>query len=451
MGVWERSPKSKEIATLHPGLQQEYHDALKDFTPEDVIGSPYSIFYYHVDSHLGGAEGLAAFRMQLMGRDKFLILDYVPNHVSVDHLWTLDKSDIFIKGSLTDLNNHPDDFFSNYDMIYAHGRDPYFPPWTDTVQINAFASEARLRAINTLLGIAEQCDGVRCDMAMLMTNDTFNRTWGTRAGSIPDTEFWEEVIPAIKKETPNFIFIAEVYWDMEWNLQQQGFNYCYDKRLYERMIRENSQSLNEHFQADIEYQKKLLRFIENHDEQRAASVLGDERSRAAAIITMTLPGARLVHEGQLQGHKIKTPVQLRRRPVEDDEEELYQFYQRLLTAAPDRLLGEGSWTLCKVESLSEYDHTSLNLIAYQWRIPERRQLTIVNFSPFFARAHIKINDIDYGTEEWTFSDILNHKVYYYKGEDLDFNGLYVDLGPWRGHIFEIRKRMETELFEDPDF
>ena len=451
MGVWERSPKSKEIATLHPDLQQEYHDALNDFTQEDVIGSPYSIFYYHVDSHLGGAEGLAAFRMQLMGRDKFLILDYVPNHVSVDHIWTLDKSDIFIKGNLEDLNSHSNEFFSSYDMIYAHGRDPYFPPWTDTAQINAFSSEARLRAINTLLGIAEQCDGVRCDMAMLMTNNVFSRTWGKRAGPIPEKEFWDEVIPATKEKAPNFIFLAEVYWNMEWNLQQQGFNYCYDKRLYECMARENAQSLNEHIQADLEFQGKLLRFIENHDEQRAINVFGRERSQAAAIITMTLPGARLIHEGQLQGHKIKVPVQLRRRPVEENDEDFYDFYQRLLTAAPDRLLSEGSWALCRIESLSEYDHTNLNLIAYQWWTKDRRQLTIVNFSPFFARAHVRIAGIDYGMDEWTFSDILNHKVYYYKGEDLTFNGLYIDLGAWRGHIFEIRKKMERELYDDPYF
>ncbi len=451
MGVWERSPKSKEIATLHPDLQQEYQDALSDFTPEDVIGSPYSIFYYHVDSRLGGTEGLAAFRMQLMGRDKFLILDYVPNHMSIDHLWTLDKSDIFITGTSEDLIAHPNEYFSSYDVIYAHGRDPYFPPWTDTVQINAFSSEARLRAINMLLGIAEQCDGVRCDMAMLMTNDVFSRTWGKRAGAPLEIEFWEHVIPEIKKEAPNFIFLAEVYWNMEWNLQQQGFEYCYDKRLYERMARENAQSINSHIQANLEFQEKLLRFIENHDEQRAISAFGKERSQAAAIIVLTLPGARLVHEGQLKGHKIKIPVQLRRRPVENDDEDLYEFYQRLLMAAPDRLLGEGSWAPCKVEALSEYDHTDLNLIAYQWWTSDRRQLTIVNFSPYFARAHVRIDGIDYGTDEWTFSDILNHKVYYYKGEDLDFNGLYIDLGAWRGHIFEIRKKTEREIYEDPDF
>ncbi len=445
MGVWDRSPKSKEIASLHPGLQQEYRDALVDFTREDVIGSPYSVFNYHVDSRLGGSDGLTTFRMQLMDRDKFLILDYVPNHMSVDHFWTMDKSDIFIKGTIEDLNQNPNEYFSNYDTVYAHGRDPYFPPWTDTVQINAFSSEARLQAISTLHDIAEQCDCVRCDMAMLMTNEVFSRTWGTRAGPIPDTEFWEEIIPAIRKEYPNFLFIAEVYWEMEWNLQQQGFNYCYDKRLYERMAHENAQSINEHIRADLEFQNKLLRFIENHDEQRAVTVFGEERSRAAAIITLTLPGARLIHENQMLGHKIKIPVQLKRRPEEIDNEELNEFYQRLLKAAPERLLSEGNWAFCRADPLSEYDHTNINLITYQWWTNERRQLTIVNFSPSFSRAHVKIDGINYGSDEWTFTDILNHKVYSYKGEDLDHNGLYVDLGSWRGHIFEIQKKSEKDV------
>jgi hypothetical protein len=181
---------------------------------------------------------------------------------------------------------------------------------------------------------------------------------------------------------------------MEWKLQQQGFNYCYDKTLYKRMAHENAQSINEHIQAELKFQNKLLRFIENHDEQRAINVFGEDRSRAAAIIALTLPGARLIHENQMKGHEIKIPVQLKRRPVEINNEDLYEFYQRLLIAAPDRILSEGTWTLCKIEHLSEYDNSNLNLIAYQWLTNERRQLTVVNFSPFFARGHVRISGIN---------------------------------------------------------
>ncbi|MFX1273916.1 MAG: alpha-amylase family glycosyl hydrolase [Promethearchaeota archaeon] len=451
MGVWERSPKGREIALNHPDLQAEYHNALNDFTPEDVVGSPYSVFYYHVDSHLGGSEGLAAFRMQLMGRDKFLILDYVPNHVSVDHIWTLEKSNMFITGTKDDLIEHSNEFFTSYDIVYAHGRDPYFPPWTDTVQINAFSPVAREKAIKTLINIASKCDGVRCDMAMLVTNEVFSNIWGERAGPIPKREFWEEIIQEVQNEYPHFIFLAEVYWDMEWKLQQQGFNFCYDKKLYERLTHEDINSVKAHLNADWDYQKKLLRFIENHDEERAYKIFGQRRSQVAAVIALTLPGARLIHEGQMKGSKIKVPVQLGRKPLENDNVELFDFYQRLLKAAPDRVLGEGEWSLCEVEPLTDYDQSYLNLIAYQWNTSQRCQLIVVNYSPFFGRAHVRLKKIDYGPFDWIFIDTLNHKTYTYNGKDLEYYGIYVDLNSWSAHIFEVRKKVSREDYADITF
>ncbi len=183
MGVWERSPIGREIAMNHEGLQEEYRKALRYYSTQDVVGSPYSVYYYHVSSHLGGPDDLKSFRDELKARDLLLILDYIPNHVSIDHLWTLEKSDVFIRGTLEELMTKPYDYFSIGNTVYAHGRDPNFPPWTDTVQINAFSTEARSKAVNTLLSIAEQCDGVRSDMAMLMTNSVFSKTWGEKAGS----------------------------------------------------------------------------------------------------------------------------------------------------------------------------------------------------------------------------------------------------------------------------
>ena len=83
--------------------------------------------------------------------------------------------------------------------------------------------------------IADQCDGVRCDMAMLMMNDVFARTWGARVGPAPDADYWPTVIAAVRGTHPGFLFLAEAYWDLEWALHQQGFDYCYDKRLYDRL------------------------------------------------------------------------------------------------------------------------------------------------------------------------------------------------------------------------
>ena len=438
MGVWERSPASKRIALEHPDLQNEYHRALSDFRDEDVIGSPYSVYYYHVDKNIGGIEGLKEVRKQLTERGIRLILDYVPNHVSIDSLWTLEKN-LFIEGTVDDLISHAYDFFSISDKVYAHGKDPNFPAWTDTIQINAFSKEARQKSLNTLLQIAELCDGVRCDMAMLMTNDVFKRTWGDKVGPKPETEFWEEIIPIVKERFPNFLFIAEVYWDMEWALQQQGFDFCYDKRLYERLIHGNAQTIKTHLNAEWDYQSKLVRFIENHDERRAISVFGEERSRAAAIIALTLPGARLIHEGQMYGYKIKLPVQLGRRESEEINKSLLDFYRNLLKIVTDKGFGKENWDMCEIKPIEISDSSYTNIISYFWGINSLYRVIVVNYSPNPAKAHIKINQLNYGSNDWKFSDLLTQKEYVYKGDDLNKYGLYVDLSAWNGHIFDIKR------------
>ena len=438
MGVWERSPQGREIAINHPDLQEEYRQALRYYSTDDVVGSPYAVHYYHIDPNLGSEKGLAFFRKQLADRGLLLLLDYVPNHVAIDHMWTLEKSDAFIEGTFEEQISNPDDFFSVGGKVYAHGRDPYFPPWSDTVQINAFSPDARLKAINTLLNIAEKCDGVRCDMAMLMTNDVFKKTWGNRVGTPPEKEFWRDVIPSVKEKSPNFKFIAEVYWDMERELQQQGFDYCYDKGFYERLAQEDAPSIRSHLEADINYQSKLVRFIENHDEQRAYNIFGEKRSRAAAIIILTVPGATLIHEGQMKGHNVKLPVQLRRRPMEVDNTEIMEFYQNLLKIVKGEELEKGQWELCKIEPVSN-DNSYENLIAYTWSFVDKNILIVVNFSTYLTQGHVRIKGIRYGSNEWTFRDLLTEEKYTYKGKDLDLHGLYVDLDAWRGHIFDIKR------------
>jgi hypothetical protein len=440
MGVWERSPRSRDIALQDEGLQKEFKKALRYFNTNDVVGSPYAIYYYHVDSHLGGLEGFSKFRTDLQKRGILIILDYVPNHVAIDHLWTLEKSDVFVKGTTNDLITKPFDFFSVGKAVYAHGKDPNFPPWTDTVQINAFSKEAREKAIKTVLSIAEHCDGVRCDMAMLMTNEIFSRTWGDRVGSAPEKEFWEEIIPAVKRKFPNFKFIAEVYWDMEYSLQQQGFDFCYDKRLYERLVNDDAQKVKDHLKGDWAYEKKLLRFIENHDEPRAVTVFGEEASKAAATIVLSLPGARLIYDNQMHGYEIMVPIQLGRGPIEEDKTDITIFYDNLLKAIPGREFNESSWDFCEVSPIEPGDSSYNNIISYIWKNNSDILMIVVNYSLIRSKAHIKINSFNYEPGDWIFEDLLAHKKYVYQSKNLNEYGLFVELSPWQSHIFKIEKK-----------
>ena len=215
------------------------------------------------------------------------------------------------------------------------------------LQLNAFQPGLRQAVIGTLSDLADQCDGVRCDMAMLVINAVFERTWGNRAGAPPAAEYWVDVITALKKAWPGFLFVAEAYWDLEWELQQQGFDYCYDKRLYDRLERDTAESVRLHLRADLDYQGKLVRFIENHDEPRARSVFSPEKERSAAVVIATIPGAKLFHEGQLEGRKVRLPVFLGRRPAETADPGLAVFYRTLLRVASSGGLRNGRWQQCE--------------------------------------------------------------------------------------------------------
>jgi glycosidase len=400
------------------------------------VGSPYSVHRYHADERLGGATGLATARQSLAGRGIRLILDFVPNHVAADHPWVNEHPEYFIQGNGVDLARSPEEFFVSGGKIIACGRDPFFPSWTDTAQLNAFHPGLRGAAAETLLDIARQCDGVRCDMAMLFIHDIFEETWKERAGTRPDEEFWEHIIGSVRMNCPEFVFIAEAYWDREWDLQQQGFDFCYDKRLYDRLTHGNAESVRLHLLADIHYQNRLIRFLENHDEPRAASIPAAERNRAAAVITSTLPGAKLFHEGQFEGRRIRVPVQLGRRPAETADLECRAFYGRLLSLVRSGPLREGEWFLCETSGWPD-NQSHRNLIAWCWRKPEERTLVVVNDSDQQSAGRVRIPWDELKGRTWTLADALSDVEYERAGEEMVDPGLFVDLRPFGFHVLRL--------------
>ena len=436
MGVWQRSPAGIAIANRNQNLLADFRRALADFRPEDNVGSPYCVRSYVVDDRLGGPTGLARARNELAKRGLRLILDFVPNHVAPDHSWANDHPEYFIQGTADDLRNHPDSFIQIDKAVIACGRDPYFPPWPDVLQLNAFQAGLRKAVVETLSDMAHQCDGVRCDMAMLLLSSVFERTWGGRAGAIPATEYWDDVIPAVQRANRDFLFIAEAYWDLEWELQQHGFDFCYDKRLYDRLEHENAESVRLHLCADPAYQTKLLRFLENHDEPRAASAFSPRKERAAAVVTSTLRGARMFHEGQFEGRKVRLPVFLGRRPNEPPDKGLEDFYRRLLAAIDNPAFRQGDWRLC--ERTGWPDNSSFqNIVAWTWRLYNDRWLIVVNLSDSACQALAKLGFDDLAGGQWLLRDLLSGVSYERAGNEMSSEGLYVDLGPWAYHFLRF--------------
>lgn len=439
MGVWERSPAGIAIANRNQNLLADFRRALPDFEAGDNVGSPYCVRRYVVDGHLGGPAGLASARSELSARGMRLLLDFVPNHVAPDHPWAPSHPEYFIHGTAEDAANDPASYIQMDGRVYACGRDPFFPAWPDVLQLNAFDPALRQEVRTTLCGIAGQCDGVRCDMSMLVLNDVFERTWGDRAGSRPATEYWADVIPAVKQANPDFLFIAEAYWDLEWQLQQLGFDFCYDKRLYDRLEHENARNVRLHLCADPAYQDKLLRFIENHDEPRAASAFPAAKGRAAAVTSATLPGVRLFHEGQFEGRKVRVPVFLRRRPDEAVDADVRDFYAKLLAAIDHPAFREGEWKLCEGSGWPD-NQSHENLVAWRWVNGDERFLIVVNLSDGAAQGRIHPGWNDLAGGAWSLHDHLSGTNYDRSGDELSSSGLYVDLAPWSSHFFECGRK-----------
>src|SRR5574341_669824 len=315
LSVWQTGLAGRRVSRSNAEWREEFQHTLTDLREEDIAGSGFAITGYTVHQTLGGDGALARLRRRLRKRGLRLLLDFVPNHTGLDHPWVDDYPDYYVVGTELDLARAPQNYTwikrNRGDLLLAYGRDPYFAGWPDTLQLNYGNPATQEAMIAELAKIADQCDGVRCDMAMLVLPEVFERTWDIRA-----QPFWPQATQRVRERFPDFCFMAEVYWDLEWTMQQQGFDYAYDKRLYDRLREGHAKPVREHFHAGLDYQNKLARFLENHDEPRAAATFSPGVHEAAAVITFLSPGLRFFHQGQFLGRKKRISPHLVRVPDE---------------------------------------------------------------------------------------------------------------------------------------
>jgi hypothetical protein len=377
-----------------------------------------------------------------------LMLDFVPNHTALDHAWVDEHPEYYIPGSDDDLAAQPQNYTaldtSAGRRVLAYGRDPYFDGWPDTLQLNYRHAGLRAAVREQIAAAASHGDGLRCDMAMLLLPEVFGRTWGQRAepsdGSPPvDEPFWPTAIALVQERRPNFKFMAEVYWDLEWTLQQQGFDYTYDKRLYDRLHEQNALGIRQHLWADHEFQRKSVRFLENHDEPRAAAAFDWPVHQAAAVIAHLAPGMRFLHLGQEEGRRVRLSMHLRRRPAEPTKPEVREFYEQLLAVLKRWEVRSGQWQLIEGRPAWEGNRTHESFIGYLWRGDDGAALlAAVNYSPAQGQCYLPLPLGGLSGRRVVLKDLLGPAVYERDGDELAAGGLYLDLPAWGYHAFDVR-------------
>jgi len=442
MGIWKRSALGRQLARSEPSFFGAYDRALPDWTARDVAGSAYCISGYEPDGRIGTWEDLADIRVKLHARGMRLMVDFIPNHTGFDHPWIQSHPDRYVQGDESAFRRNPRAFrpieISPDDVRFiACGRDPYVAPWTDVAQLDYSNADTRAAMIEVLERLAGRADGARCDMAMLVLSDIFSRTWGdylrTPLPVMPAGEFWADARAAVRQ----FTLLAEVYWDFEWRLQHLGFDFTYDKGLYDRLLHSSPADVRGHLTADADYQGRSARFIENHDEPRSAAMFGD-RVRAAAVVIGTLPGLRFFHQGQFEGRMERLPVQLGRWSDEAPNEDLLRFYARLLTTVNDDVFHDGEWRLLDLHPAG--DRSSSDLLAWRWLRAGEMRLVVVNLGEGTAQGLVQLSsDVagDPKDEAIVFADQLDGQQYTWSRHVLTESGLYVKLGRGAAHIFRI--------------
>jgi hypothetical protein len=431
LSVWQTGREGQRISRQNPVWRREFGETLPDLKEEDIAGSGFAITRYRVHENLGGDVALARLRQRLAKRGMKLMLDFVPNHTGLDHDWVKEHPDYYIGGSEDDLEREPANYVRIGSSIFAHGRDPFFPGWPDTLQLNYGNPALQEAMTHELVKISLQCDGVRCDMAMLVLPDVFHSTW-----DISCSLFWPGAIQKVHETNPEFCFMAEVYWDLEWALQQQGFDYTYDKRLYDRLKEGRALPVREHFYAGLKFQNKLARFLENHDEPRAAAEFPWGKYQAAALLTYFSPGLRFFHQGQFRGRKKRISPHLVRAPEEPVNHDLETFFSRLLVVLQQPVFRSGDWQLLECLPAWDDNPSNRNYITFAWRGKEDNiMLVVVNYSPDRSQCYVKLPFPGPENRQITLQDQIGTTAFVREGPELQTRGLYLDETGWTTYVF----------------
>ena len=221
--------------------------------------------------------------------------------------------------------------------------------------------------------------------------------------------------------------------------QQQGFDYTYDKRLYDRLRDGHARPVRDHFRADMDFQRRSARFLENHDEPRAAATFQPGAYEASAVLTFLCPGLRFIHQGQIEGRTRRIPVHLARGPAEPTNTGLVKFYDRLLECLRRPEPKKGQWQLLDCTPAWDSNWTWDSFICFAWRGPGKASLVVVvNFASHQSQCLLRLPFLEIKGRTLRLQDLMSPAVYERSGDEILTHGLYLDLPAEEAlHVFNL--------------
>lgn len=427
MGVWNNGTEGRKFDLNDESRIKHYNQHLPNWSKDDVIGSPYSIYSYDPSPEIGNLEDLKWLKNELNKRSIKLILDFVPNHSSMDAPEIKSHPEYYIrKGRLKSkikLTEEDNKYIYNGKKIekipkeekydkngFAYGRGLGVKhPWKDVRQYDYSNKELWKFQLNNLKKIAQCCDGIRCDVAWLMISDIFKRCFKT----MNDTkeEFWTFAISEIRKIYPNIIFIAEVFgkkWISDF-LLQCGFNFVYDIEPYDilNLIKDNNININEFIERNKNIEKDYLfntvHFSENHDLITIIEKLEENVNKANLLtaIVCFLPGIKMFNYGQIFGWKDTLCVQLRRILSYEINNEVFNFYTKVIKILNLDVVKKGKFRI----SLNQH------LINIKWYNDKEILIGYFNYNEHSNKGKLVIDGIDeIKNKKFEVKDLIENKL-----------------------------------------
>ncbi len=340
------------------------------------VGCPYAISdYFTVNEEYGSESDFKNLVEEAHKRGMKIILDMVANHVTPDYKY---------------LQDHPE-------MIQ---RDETGEPlrqvkdWTDIADLDYSQPFTRKHMKEVITYWIEQfdIDGYRCDVA----------------GMVP-LDFWEDVVAEIRAIKPDFYMLAE--WDSPL-LHEHVFHSTYDWTLLSLMKQVHEQSepaavLKEW--VDVKKQiypgrSLFLRFLENHDKQRARKTFEGEALIAYLTFVFSIDGVPLIYNGQEIGAREYTSL-FDRQPVDwqQSNQQLYRIYRTLIQL---RRQYKALWS----NQYYWYNDEDRERVLVFEKYADQPLLVAINFSNKAVELKSRALKTTLSDGKWLFNSYSNHET-----------------------------------------